>query len=205
MDRRFPPPGVKLVASNDRNWKVIVKLRRPIAQTSPVFPPLSEGGALVVVVVSFQENRYRTRVLPRPHPLRRRGCAGRLPLPAGGDGDAQKGRKWRERPPFYPSWCGTGRGARSLHSDPCGKAVESPRKPTAEKQQTTNGPQAETGTPGECTQPNISDPQHGQLATPLDGLGLRVHTRLTCPPVTVRSSRGERGVGGSCGGVGLSG
>ena len=40
------------------------------------------------------------------------------------------------------------------------------------------------------TQPDISDPQHGQLATPLDGLGLRVDTRLTCPSVTVRSSRG---------------
>ena len=184
MDRRFPPPGVKLVASNDRNWKVIVKLRRPIAQTSPVFPPLSEGGALVVVVVSFHENRYRTRVFPRPHHLGRRGCAGRLPLPAGGDGGAQKGRKWRERPPFYPSWCGTGRGARSLHSDPCGKAVESPRKPTAEKQQTTNGPQAETGTPGGVHTTQYLRSAPGQLATPLDGLGLWVDSRLTCPPTS---------------------
>ena len=78
------------------------------------------------------------------------------------------------------------RGGRSLHSDPCGEAVESARKPTAEKQQTTNGPQAETGKPGGCTQPNISDPRHGQLATPLDGLGLRVDTRLTCPPTSWR-------------------
>lgn len=46
MDRRIPPPGVKLVASNDRNLKVIVKLRIPIAQTSPTNPPLSEGGVL---------------------------------------------------------------------------------------------------------------------------------------------------------------
>ena len=51
----------------------------------------------------------------------------------------------------------------SLHSDPCGKAVESARKLTAEKQQTTNGPQAETGTPGGCTQPNISDPHPRRL------------------------------------------
>ena len=50
MDRHFPPLGVKLVASNDRNLKVIVKLRRPIAQTNPVFPPLSEGEALAIVV-----------------------------------------------------------------------------------------------------------------------------------------------------------
>ena len=35
-----------------------------------------------------------------------------------------------------------------------------------------------------CTQPDSSDPQHGQLATPLDGLGLRVDTRLTCPPTS---------------------
>ena len=39
--------------------------------------------------------------------------------------------------------------------------------------------------------PAISDSQHGQLAAPLDGLGLRVDTRLTCPPVTVRPSRGR--------------
>ena len=38
-----------------------------------------------------------------------------------------------------------------------------------EKQQTANGPQAATGKPGGCTQPTISDPQRGQLATPLDG------------------------------------
>ena len=39
--------------------------------------------------------------------------------------------------------------------------------------------------------PKISDLQHRQLATPLDGLGLRVDTRLICPPVTVRPSRGR--------------
>ena len=54
-------------------------------------------------------------------------------------------------------------GGRSLHSDPCGKAVASARKPTAEKQQTTNGPQAERGTPGGCTQPKISDPHPRRL------------------------------------------
>ena len=51
-----------------------------------------------------------------------------------------------------------------------------------EEQQTTDGPQAEKGKPGECTQPDISDPQHGQLATLLDGPGLSVDPRLTCPP-----------------------
>ena len=43
-----------------------------------------------------------------------------------------------------------------------------------EEQQTTNGPEAEKGGPGACSQPNISDPKHGQLATPLDGPGGRV-------------------------------
>ena len=64
-----------------------------------------------------------------------------------------------------------------------------------------DGAPHERGTPGGCTQPNISDPQHGQLATPLDGLGLRVDTRLTCPPVTVRSGRDGLDpdeVGGAC-------
>ena len=147
MDRRFPPLGVKLVASNDRNLKVIVKLRRPIAQASPVFPPLSEGGALAVVVKALPENRYGTRVFPRPHPLKRRGCAPCVPLRSGGDGRAQKGRKWRERPPFLPllvrhqagmtiahqiaHFSSPFRGVRSLHSDPCGKAVRPARKPTA--------------------------------------------------------------------------
>ena len=59
-----------------------------------------------------------------------------------------------------------------------------------EEQQTTNGGEAEKGKAGGCTQPDISDGQHRQRGTPLDSLGLRVDTRLTCPPVTVRSSRG---------------
>ena len=102
MDRQFPPLGVKLVASNDRNLKVIVKLRRSIAQTSPVFPPLSEGGALAVVVQAFQENRYRTRLSPRPHPLKRRGCAPRVLLRSGGDGGAGKGGEVEGATPFLP-------------------------------------------------------------------------------------------------------
>ena len=43
-----------------------------------------------------------------------------------------------------------------------------------EEQQTTNGPEAEKGGPGACSQPNISDPKNGQLAAPLDGPGGRV-------------------------------
>ena len=58
-----------------------------------------------------------------------------------------------------------------------------------EEQQTTDGPEAEKGKAGGCTQPDISDGQHEQRGTPLDSLGLRVDTRLTCPPVTVRSGR----------------
>ena len=53
-----------------------------------------------------------------------------------------------------------------------------------EEQQTTNGPEAEKGKAGGCTQPDISDGQHGQRGTPLDSLGLRVDTRLTCPPTS---------------------
>ena len=45
-----------------------------------------------------------------------------------------------------------------------------------EEQQTTNGPEAEKGKAGGCTQPDTSDGQHGQRGTPLDGLGLRVDT-----------------------------
>ena len=54
-----------------------------------------------------------------------------------------------------------------------------------EEQQTTNGPEAEKGKAGGCTQPDISDGQHGQLATPLDGPGGRVsgvERSLACPP-----------------------
>ena len=43
-----------------------------------------------------------------------------------------------------------------------------------EEQQTTNGPEAEKGKAGGCSQPDISDPNHGQPTTPLDGLGRRV-------------------------------
>ena len=38
-----------------------------------------------------------------------------------------------------------------------------------EEQQTTNGPEAEKGKPGACSQPHTSNREHGQLATPLDG------------------------------------
>ncbi len=43
-----------------------------------------------------------------------------------------------------------------------------------EEQQTTDGLEAETGKPGACSQPDISDPKRGQLAIPLDGPGGRV-------------------------------
>ena len=70
---------------------------------------------------------------------------------------------------------------RSLHSDPWREGSRVGQKADSEEQQTTSGPQAERGKPGECTQPDIFDRQHGQLGTPLDSLGLRVDTRLTCP------------------------
>ena len=62
-----------------------------------------------------------------------------------------------------------------------------------EEQRTTNGLQTERGRAGGYAQPNIFDAQHGQLATPLDGLGRRVsgvERSQDCPPVTVRPSRG---------------
>ena len=43
-----------------------------------------------------------------------------------------------------------------------------------EEQPTTNGPEAEKGKAGGCSQPDISDPKPGQPTTPLDGLGRRV-------------------------------
>ena len=43
-----------------------------------------------------------------------------------------------------------------------------------EEKKTTNGPEAEKGKAGGCSQPDISDPKHGQPTTPLDGLGRRV-------------------------------
>ena len=45
---------------------------------------------------------------------------------------------------------------------------------TLEEQQTTNGPEAEKGKVGGCSQPDISDPKPRQPTTPLDGLGGRV-------------------------------
>lgn len=43
-----------------------------------------------------------------------------------------------------------------------------------EEHKTTDGPKAEKGKPGACSQADISYPKHGQLATPLDGPGGRV-------------------------------
>ena len=56
-----------------------------------------------------------------------------------------------------------------------------------EEQQTTIGPEAEKGKPGGCLQPDISDPKHRQLATPLDGPGGRVsgvERSQDCPPTS---------------------
>ena len=160
---------------------------------------LSEVGALPIVVRDFPETPHQARNNKHfPRPMRKSDARLRLvcpPLARRAGAPHERGAGGGSDPPFWPA--GAAReggkvdmplatfsplsGGRSLHSDPCGKAVESAKKPTAEKQQTTNGPQAERGKPGGCTHPYISDPQHVQLATPLDGLGLRVDTRLTCP------------------------
>ena len=113
-------------------------------------------------------------------------------------------RGGRERPPSPRRGTGMGRCGFSqtphcplevapVHSQSLWEGIEPAKRSapgTAETRQTSARPLATAGKPGGCTQPNISVPQHGQLATPLDGLGLRVDTGLTCPPVTVRSSRG---------------
>ena len=117
MDRPFPPPGVKLVASNYRNLKVIFKLCRQtlyfrLSQRAEPSPSWFRR---------YQENPYRTRCFRVLTPLRRRGCAPWVPVLPGGDRAAREGRKWREG---------------------CRAGQES----DSEKQQTTNGPQAERGT-----------------------------------------------------------
>ena len=43
-----------------------------------------------------------------------------------------------------------------------------------EEHKTTDGLKGEKGKLGACSQPDISDPKRGQLATPLDGPGGRV-------------------------------
>ena len=84
---------------------------------------------------------------------------------------AREGRRWRERPPLFDRCCGTGerspahtvahgkhspRGGRSLHSDPCGKAVEPARKlaPRTVKPGSGRGdgssPGGDRGGPGSC-------------------------------------------------------
>ena len=209
MDQPFPPLGVKLVASNDRNLKVIVKLRRPIAQTSPVFPPLREGGALAVVVKALPENRCATQVFPRPHPLKRRGWAPRVPLPSGGDGGAQKGRKWRERPPFLPllvrhragmtiahqivHFSSPFPGGRSLHRSliPAGRLSGRPGSRLTRK---TADHKCPTGQEGQAWGMHTtrflrsaaraachSTGDRWAIKIGFDGLGLGVDTRLTCP------------------------
>ena len=109
-----------------------------------------------------------------------------------------------------PQWSGNGsRGAVESRSHPCPRvvfvcfaaasALQSPAQfdslppqgrlssrpgSRLEEQQTTNGPEAKRGKAGGCTQPDISDRQHGQRGSPLDSLGLRVDTWLTCPPTS---------------------
>ena len=101
--------------------------------------------------------------------------------------------------PFHPSKCATGEGEMvrpyghtisppflgvlPSTSIPAGRLSSWPGS-QLEEQQTTDGPRAERGKVGGCTQPDISDPEHGQLATLLDSLGLRVDIQLTCPPTS---------------------
>ena len=79
-----------------------------------------------------------TRISRVPCDKAMRGCASRVsPFARRDSAPYEKGHWWRERPPFFRRWCGTGqvkggqafghplplpRGGRSLHSDPCGKA-----------------------------------------------------------------------------------
>ena len=101
--------------------------------------------------------------------------------------EVNRRRRWRtinprlgDSPPLVERWGSVPDGVAPSTVIPAGRLSSRPRS-RQRKTADHNGPQAERGKPGGCTQPDISDPQHGQLATPLDGLGLRVDTRLTCP------------------------
>ena len=99
------------MALNDRNLKAIFKLRRPIAQTSPVFPPLSEVEALAVVVLGIAGKAAWDGGFPASSTT---GASGAVPR-ASPFGPAEmvahnRGENGGSNPPFYPSWCGTEQG-----------------------------------------------------------------------------------------------
>ena len=92
---------VKLVAPNDRNLKVIAKLHRSIAQTSPVFPPLSEARASLLWYRLFPEDPHGTGV---PHVLintGKRGCEPPSPLSPAGDRAGRGGEHAGRRPTAF--------------------------------------------------------------------------------------------------------
>ena len=111
---------------------------------------LSEGGALPVVVQGFSETPHGTRgATDFPHPMRQ--SVARLPLACAPSPGATARRTrgvlvegatplfWalvrhrggRAGAPLWSHHLPSPLGGRSLHSDPCGKAVESARKPIA--------------------------------------------------------------------------
>ena len=65
--------------SHERILKVICNIHMTYSSNQLEIVFLLECTALAVVVGRFQEKRYRRRVFPRPHHLKRRGCAPCLP------------------------------------------------------------------------------------------------------------------------------
>ena len=73
--------------------------------------PLSEGGALAVVVKSLPGKPDWTRVGNGLPASAATSVAGRRPAcPRLAPRVAREGCWWRERPPFFDRWCGTGEG-----------------------------------------------------------------------------------------------
>ena len=98
-----------------RNLKVVFTLRRPIAQTSPVFSPLSEGEALAVVVQDLPENPHGTRVFRVLDNKGKRGCAPRVSLLSGRVRAAREGGEVEGATPFLPLLMGHRAGMTIAH------------------------------------------------------------------------------------------
>ena len=148
------------------------------AEPTPLWSGLSRNAASDAGRHGFPATvaEKRSEAAPRVSPLARRNGA---PHEWGAGGESA--------PPFLAAGAARGREKGDRENDtlfpPCGEVALTTVIPAGrlssrpggrlEERQTTDGPQAERGKPGGGTQPNSSDPQQGQLATPLDGPGRR--------------------------------
>ena len=165
---------------------------------------LSEGGALAVGVRVFSETPHGTQDnTDFPRPMRKSDARLRLACPPSPVAPHERGAGGRSDPPLVPHQRPK-KGVAPSTSDPCRKAIELARKPTAKNSRPQTALRPREARLEDAHHPIAPIRSTGRLPlhlTASDYPNLALTPRPTCPRVTVRSGRDGLDpdeVGGAC-------